>query len=113
MAHSGELLRYYRIQKNLSTEELAESANISPRTLNLIENGDREMRLSEVSAFCKRLEIPPNALIEPSSTFSNSHHFIGSGTGDNHININLSLDESSKEYISELIRKLTDKDRSR
>ncbi len=93
----------------MSSEQLAESAGISVRTLNLIESGDREMRVSEIVAFSKRMEIPVELLIQPKSVFSNSHHFIGSGTGDNHININLSIDESSKDYLNELIRKFMEK----
>ncbi|MCO6459974.1 MAG: helix-turn-helix transcriptional regulator [Saprospiraceae bacterium] len=102
MTKSGELLKYFRIVKNLSSEELAEVAEISVRTLNLIENGDREMRISEIKAFAKKLEIPPEILIDPKLDLKNSYN-TNSVTGENHIHINITLDEASKQLLTDVL----------
>jgi len=70
MIQPGRLLKFYRELNNLSTEELAECADISGRTLLEIENGNREMRINEMLIFADKLGIKPEKLYRPLETIN-------------------------------------------
>ena len=59
----GRHIRRYRIEQNLTQEQLAESAGITASFLGHLERGTRVASLQTLMNICAALEITPNDLL--------------------------------------------------
>ncbi|MBI3794184.1 MAG: helix-turn-helix transcriptional regulator [Nitrospinae bacterium] len=60
----GEAIRNFRLQANLSQEELAEQAGIDRSYLGAIERGEHNPALLNIIKIAKALGVPPHRLLE-------------------------------------------------
>lgn len=68
-ATPGEIIRYHRILKGLSTRELAEKVGIVPATLILYENDKHPVKHKTAIAIASLLEIDHTALLDEYGLF--------------------------------------------
>jgi transcriptional regulator with XRE-family HTH domain len=54
----SENVRKYRIEKNLSQEELAEIANVHRTYIGSVERGERNVTIDVMEKICKALKMP-------------------------------------------------------
>ena len=59
----GCKIRYFRIQRGLSQEELAEFADVSPVYISNVENGEKRASLKTLIAIANALNITADALL--------------------------------------------------
>lgn len=78
MFATGQLLKFYREMKNISPEILAEAIQVDYRTYLKIENGVRELKVSELLKLSESLEIEPEKLLDEKSTSNSFNHFTNS-----------------------------------
>jgi transcriptional regulator with XRE-family HTH domain len=57
-------LRYWRLRRVLTQEELAERSGVAEATISRIESGHQEARISTTRKLAAALEIEPGELIE-------------------------------------------------
>lgn len=81
MTSTGKLLKFYRELRNNTPEVLAESINIDYRTYLRIENGKRELKVSEMIKLSEILEISPEMLYSNPNLDDNIKHL---NNTDNH-----------------------------
>jgi len=67
MVPSGQLLRIYREMRNLAPEVLADLLDLNYRTYLKIENGQRDLRVTEMIKLSEKLDIPPEWLYTQNS----------------------------------------------
>lgn len=60
----GEIVRVARKAKRLSQEELAEKAGLHRTYIGMIERGEKNITLSNISKIARALEIPINELFK-------------------------------------------------
>lgn len=60
----GQRVRFFRVRKHLTQEQLAEMAEISVSFLGHIERGSRVASLDTLMQLCSALEVTPNDLLE-------------------------------------------------
>ena len=60
----GNKIRYERIRKKLSQEELAELANINMRSISTIECGITDIKFSTLTKIAEALQIETSSLID-------------------------------------------------
>ncbi|MCM1338574.1 MAG: helix-turn-helix domain-containing protein [Muribaculaceae bacterium] len=58
----GERVKYYRKQKNLTQEQLAEIMDFNTKSISLLENGHNYIALNKVPKLCTTLSIEPYQL---------------------------------------------------
>ena len=59
----GERIKFWRQQRNLTQEQLAEIVGVTPGFISLIEIGKRRVSLESLLSICKELEITLNELL--------------------------------------------------
>ena len=59
----GERIKFWRQQKNLTQEQLAEKVGVTPGFISLIEIGKRRVGLESLLSICTELEITLNELL--------------------------------------------------
>lgn len=59
----GEQIRFYRLQKGLTQEELGRRVLISNSTISLYENNARPVPADVIITLCKALDVTPNMLL--------------------------------------------------
>lgn len=59
----GRRIRCFRLERELTQEELAGMAGISPSFMGHIERGTRTASLETVMALCEALQVTPNDLL--------------------------------------------------
>lgn len=64
----GERIRYYRMQKGLSQEELAELADVSTVYICNVERGDKSVSLKVLIAVANALKVTADSLLADSLT---------------------------------------------
>ena len=60
----GQRVRYFRIRRHMTQEQLAEDADISASFMGHIERGSRNASLDTLMQLCTALEVTPNDLLE-------------------------------------------------
>lgn len=60
----GQRIRNYRIQKNLSQEQLSELANCHPTYIGQLERGEKNTTLENIQKVAQALNIPLSQLFE-------------------------------------------------
>lgn len=60
----GQRIRNYRIQKNLSQEQLSELANCHPTYIGQLERGEKNATLESIQKVAQALNIPLSQLFE-------------------------------------------------
>ncbi len=68
----GSRIRYYRLQKNLTMADLAESAGISLQQIGHIERGERACSLNTLVEIANALMLPADELLVDNLLASNS-----------------------------------------
>lgn len=68
----GARIKYYRVQRKLSQEELADAANISRSYFGYIERGERHPSLESIINISNALNIPADELLVDNLIVSNS-----------------------------------------
>lgn len=68
----GERIRYFRVTKNMSQEELAEQTELSRVLISCIERGERIPSLETVIKITNVLEVNINDILAENLTVSNS-----------------------------------------
>lgn len=58
----GKNIRYYRIEKRMSQEKLAELADLGPKSLSPVENGHNFLSPDKIERICEVLEVEPYKL---------------------------------------------------
>ena len=61
----GEILRAYRLEKQLSQEQLSERVDVIRPFISALENGTRQPSLDMVLRLAKALDITPGKLDDP------------------------------------------------
>lgn len=61
----GEILRAYRLEKQLTQEQLSEKVDVIRPFISALENGTRQPSLDMVLRLAKALGITPGKLIDP------------------------------------------------
>ncbi|MCB0605635.1 MAG: helix-turn-helix transcriptional regulator [Saprospiraceae bacterium] len=105
---SGQLLKFYREAKNLSPESLAEVIQVDYRTYLKIENGTRDMKVSELLKLSVRLEIDPEKLLDEKSTSNSFNQFTNSNYSNNYGN-NITVSEEMLITIKKLLESILKK----
>ncbi len=59
----GERIKFWRQQRNLTQEQLAEKVGVTPGFISLIEIGKRRVSLESLLSICAELEITLNELL--------------------------------------------------
>ena len=59
----GERIKFWRQQKNLTQEQLAEKVGVTPGFISLIEIGKRRVSLESLLSICTEVEITLNELL--------------------------------------------------
>ena len=59
----GERIKFWRQQRNLTQEQLAEKVGVTPGFISLIEIGKRRVSLESLLSICTELEITLNELL--------------------------------------------------
>ena len=59
----GERIKFWRQQRNLTQEQLAEIVGVTPRFISLIEIGKRRVSLESLLSICTEVEITLNDLL--------------------------------------------------
>lgn len=59
----GQRIRYFRVKKHLTQEQLAERAEVSASFMGHIERGTRVASLDTLMKLCAALEVTPNDLL--------------------------------------------------
>lgn len=60
----GEQIRFYRLQKNWTQEDLGRRTLISNSTISLYENNARPVPADVIIAICRALDVTPNTLLD-------------------------------------------------
>lgn len=58
----GERVKYYRKQKGLTQEQLAEFMDFNTKSISLLENGHNYIALNKVPKLCANLDVEPYQL---------------------------------------------------
>ncbi len=66
LGNIGEIIKYYRIKKNLSIDTLSSICGISTVSLSKYENGHNEPKPEQILKIAEALDISPNLLNQPS-----------------------------------------------
>lgn len=61
----GEILRAYRLERQLSQEQLSERVDVIRPFISALENGTRQPSLAMILRLAKALDITPGKLIDP------------------------------------------------
>lgn len=61
----GEVLRAYRLEKQLTQEQLSERVDVIRPFISALENGTRQPSLDMVLRLAKALDITPGKLVDP------------------------------------------------
>jgi transcriptional regulator with XRE-family HTH domain len=61
----GEILRAYRLERELSQEQLSERVDVLRSFISSLENGTRQPSLDMILRLAKALDIMPGKLIDP------------------------------------------------
>ena len=69
----GELVREYRLSKELTQQELAEKSDLSLPFINLIENNRRNLSVDTLLKILSAMEIDPSDLFRPLSETSDDN----------------------------------------
>ena len=59
----GERIKFWRHQRSLTQEQLAEMVELTPGFISLIETGKKKMSLETLLLICKALNVTPNDLL--------------------------------------------------
>ena len=59
----GEQIKFWRQQRGLTQEKLAEMVELSPGYISLIETGKKKMSLETLLLICVALNVTPNDLL--------------------------------------------------
>lgn len=62
--HIGKTLRWLRVRREISQEELARRTSLHRTEVGMIERGQREPRLGTIVKLAGALEVPPESLFE-------------------------------------------------
>ncbi len=60
----GSKVRYERVKKNLSQEELAELANLNMRSISMIERGVTDVKFTTLTKIAEALRVETTVLID-------------------------------------------------
>lgn len=60
----GSKVRYERVKKNLSQEELAELANLNMRSISMIERGVTDVKFTTLTKIAEALQVETTVLID-------------------------------------------------
>ncbi|HMW74564.1 MAG TPA: helix-turn-helix transcriptional regulator, partial [Saprospiraceae bacterium] len=104
---TSSIIQKLRERKNLSREQVADRLSVSKRTYDRIEQGERDLSLSEASILSELFDVPVEALIAKNTTYIN-HGNVSVGVGSGRIE-NLILDAKLIEEIKEDLKKLHEK----
>lgn len=61
----GEVLRAYRLEKQLTQEQLSERVDVIRPFISALENGTRQPSLDMVLRLAKALDVTPGKLLDP------------------------------------------------
>ena len=98
----GQRVRYYRKNKKLSQEQLAELCDLHPTYIGQLERGEKNASLETIMRVCEGLEISPEVL------FENIVPQKGRSTAQEIYNIAVSLSEEKQEALLDIVEKIHD-----
>ena len=104
---TGIVLQKLRERKNFSREQLAELLSVSKKTYDRIEQGERELSLSEASSLSELYDVPIETFLMNAKTYIN-HGNVSYGLGSGHIE-NFTVDPTQLEDIKNLLKELHSK----
>ena len=61
----GEILRSYRLERQLTQEQLSERVDVLRTYISALENGTRQPNLDMILLLAKALDITPGMLLDP------------------------------------------------
>lgn len=76
----GEQIRFYRLQKNWTQEDLGRRTMISNSTISLYENNARPVPADVIIAICRALEVTPNTLLDYEKSGENKQKMLNEAT---------------------------------
>lgn len=99
LQHIGEHIRYYRLKKKMTQQELAEASQLSLPFINQIENNHRNISLETLHKILSALEVSFSDFFRPFSTDSSDSQIT---------QLVLALEQSKeKERLTTLFLELT------
>lgn len=98
----GQRVRYYRKNKKLSQEQLAELCNLHPTYIGQLERGEKNASLETIMRICEGLEISPEVL------FENIVPKQGGDTAREIYNIAVSFPEKKQKDLLDIVEKIQD-----
>lgn len=76
----GEQIRFYRLQKNWTQEDLGRRTLISNSTISLYENNARPVPADVIVAICRALDVTPNTLLDYEKPGENKQKMLNEAT---------------------------------
>ncbi|MCM1264186.1 MAG: helix-turn-helix transcriptional regulator [Butyrivibrio sp.] len=67
----GMRIRYYRKEKNITQEKLAEICNLHPTYIGQLERGEKNATIESIYRISKGLEVPISKLLDNMEVFEN------------------------------------------
>lgn len=98
----GQRVRYYRKNKKLSQEQLAELCDLHPTYIGQLERGEKNASLETIMRVCEGLEISPEVL------FENIVPKQGGSAAQEIYNIAVSLPEKKQQDLLDIVEKIHD-----
>ncbi len=98
----GQRVRYYRKNRGLSQEQLAEMCDLHPTYIGQLERGEKNASLETIMRVCSGLSVSPEVLFEnisPEETETLPQKIY---------NLVISMPREKQEAIYEIIRKISD-----
>lgn len=104
----GSRIKYYRLQNELSQQDLADKAGVSKALIGYIERGEKAPSLETLIEISNSLKMPADELLVDNLTHSNSHR----GNDDYYILLDCTPEEAtilikSMTGLKDILRKYT------
>lgn len=99
---TGDKIRFYRIQKKITQDEIAQALGITQRTFSKIENNEIQLKIDRLEKIAELLQVEPNDLMpnQNNQVFENVHYSqIGNGKFINQVN------EKERELYEKIIQR--------
>lgn len=98
----GKRVRYYRKNRKLSQEQLAELCDLHPTYIGQLERGEKNASLETIMRVCEGLSISPDVL------FENIVPKTESGAAQEIYNIAASLPTEKQQALLDIVEKIAD-----
>lgn len=102
-AELGSRIRYYRKQKHLSQEELAELCDFHPTYIGQLERGEKNATLESVNKLCRGLGISLDELLKDIDTLNSSFENVALEVYHNLIRLPKNEQEKVASIVFEII----------